>query len=890
MRVRHQTSHRTHRDIEHPALAELTKALKHATMPKQPALMQCTLVAEPFDDPNWIFEPKLDGLRVLCWFDGHRLRLLSRQHKAQNAQFPDLIAALHPCLPYRVILDGEVVCLDARGRSSFRLLQQRLHLQDPTVIKERMRQYPAYLYLFDLLYLDHYDVTGLPLEQRKRLLRDSVRWTDCIRWTEYTPEAGTELFQDICHQGGEGIIGKHRQSPYVPERSRSWVKIKCLGRQEFVIGGFTDPKGSRVGLGALLVGFYSDDGRSLVYAGKVGTGFTSTMLLDLRRRLDALQQERSPFDQGTPSRGADVYWVIPALVAEIAFAEWTHHGKLRQPCFVGLRLDKRPQECRRERPQPPPTSATGDELQYASPRQRDRKGRTGGKDHAHALEAYAHKRHFGHTPEPRPQVGPSHRQPIFVVQEHHASRLHYDFRLEAEGVLKSWALPKQPTLDPSVKRLAVRVEDHPLAYADFSGEIPAGQYGAGIVRLWDRGTYENLLASKGQPQTIAEGIEAGHLEVILHGRQLKGGFALIRMRRRGPREYWLLIKMKDEATRPGSAGDSKQPAPDADHGTRGLTTRGRPGDSHQLARSPAARPSATPMRQPAVVFTHTDKVMFPEAGITKGEVLRFYERISERMLPHLRDRPVTLERLPEGVTGTAAPHFWQKHTPSYYPAWIPRVKLPSEHGHPVSYVLVNDQDTLLYLVNQGALTLHVWLSRIHNLDRPDFVLFDLDPGKASFTNVVTVAQQLHKHLQAEAVASFVKTSGKTGLHVLVPWEDRGGYAEARDWARQLAQAVVAELPEVATLEARKANRRGRVYVDVLQNARGHHAVPPYVLRAVPQACVSTPLAWDELIPHLHPQAFTLRTIFDRLASQPTDPIAPLIEYYRREGAKSNAER
>jgi bifunctional non-homologous end joining protein LigD len=302
------------------------------------------------------------------------------------------------------------------------------------------------------------------------------------------------------------------------------------------------------------------------------------------------------------------------------------------------------------------------------------------------------------------------------------------------------------------------------------------------------------------------------------------------------------------------------------------------------------RAAATPLRPPGVTFTHTDKVMFPETGITKREVLQFYERISERLLPHLRDRPVTLERLPEGVTGTAAPHFWQKHTPSYYPKWIPRVELPSEHGHPVSYVLVNDLDTLLYLVNQGTLTFHVWLSRIHSLDRPDFVLFDLDPGKASFSDVMIVAQQLHKRLQAEAIPSFVKTSGKTGLHVLVPWEPGGGYAEARAWARQLAQAVVAELSDMATLEPHKAKRRGRVYVDVLQNARGHHAVPPYGLRAVPQASVSTPLAWDELTPHLHPQAFTLRTIFERLARQQIDPVAPLIEYYRREEAKSQAKK
>jgi bifunctional non-homologous end joining protein LigD len=883
----HNRRRQTPRDTEPLALAELTKTLKPTTMPKHPPLMQCTLVAEPFDDPNWIFEPKLDGLRVLCWFDGRHQHLLSRQYKAQNTQFPEVMNALHTSLPYPVILDGEVVCLDANGNSSFRLLQQRLHLHDPTVIEARMRQYPAYLYIFDLLYLDHYDVSGLPLEQRKGLLSQSVRWSDRIRWTEYTPEKGTQLFQDKCERGGEGVVGKHRQSLYVPGRSRSWVKIKCLSRQEFVIGGFTDPKGSRVGLGALLVGYYSDDGRSLIYAGKVGTGYSRPMLLELRRQLEPLEQGRSPFDQGDPPRGAGVHWVSPALVAEIAFAEWTHHDKLRQPRFVGLRLDKRPEECRRERPQPPPTSENGNPLQHVSARQPNGTGRTDAKDPAKVLEAYTHKRHFGATPEPRPQPGPSHKKPIFVVQEHHASRLHYDFRLEADGVLKSWALPKQPALDPSVKRLAVRVEDHPLAYADFSGEIPEGQYGAGMVKIWDRGTYENLLASKGQPQTVAQGIEAGHLEVILHGRRLKGAFALIRMRRQGSREQWLLIKMKDTAARPGSVGNAKQPAPDAHQKPRASAAQQRSSDTRRRTRSPEAGASATSRRRHAVVFTHTDKVMFPEAGITKGEVLRFYDRISERLLPHLRDRPVTVERLPEGVVGTAAPHFWQKHTPSYYPAWIPRVELPSARGDLVSYVLVNDQDTLLYLVNQGTLTFHVWFSRVQDLDRPDFVLFDLDPGEAVFTDVLAVAKQLHQRLEAEAVASFVKTSGKTGLHVLVPWVYRGGYEEARDWARQQAQIVAAELPEVATLEIRKANRRRRVYIDVLQNARGHHAVPPYVLRAVPQACVSTPLAWDELTSDLHAQAFTLRTIFERLASQSADPIEPLIKWYQAEETKSD---
>jgi bifunctional non-homologous end joining protein LigD len=146
-----------------------------------------------------------------------------------------------------------------------------------------------------------------------------------------------------------------------------------------------------------------------------------------------------------------------------------------------------------------------------------------------ALEVYKQKRDFAQTPEPRPRVVPSRREPIFVVQKHHASRLYYDFRLEADGVLKSWAVPKQPTLDPAVKRLAARVEDHPLAYADFSGTIPEGQYGAGMVTIWDKGTYENMLEGRPHAQTVTGGIEAGPLEV-LHGRKLKGGFALIRMR------------------------------------------------------------------------------------------------------------------------------------------------------------------------------------------------------------------------------------------------------------------------------------------------------------------------------------------------------------------------
>jgi len=341
-----------------------------------------------------------------------------------------------------------------------------------------------------------------------------------------------------------------------------------------------------------------------------------------------------------------VHWVTPRLVAEIAFGEWTQNGLLRQPRFEGLRPDKTPQECRRERPKADArTRAVNPTLDH-------RPAQSPPGETTMALEEYDAKRDFRKTPEPSAATGRPHRKPIFVIQEHHASRLHYDFRLEADGVLKSWAVPKQPSLDPAQKRLAVRVEDHPLAYGDFEGTIPEGQYGAGTVSIWDRGTYDNLLADKPVPQTVSEGIEAGRLEFALHGKKLHGRFALIRMRGKGRgKENWLLIKMKDEMARPESRTEER-PTHNGKHDRRARTT---------AAATP--RPRTAPP-EGGVSFTNLDRVMYPDEGFTKGDVIDYYRRIAPRLLPFLRDRPVTLERLPEGV-GPAKPHFLQKNTPAY---------------------------------------------------------------------------------------------------------------------------------------------------------------------------------------------------------------------------------
>jgi len=281
------------------------------------------------------------------------------------------------------------------------------------------------------------------------------------------------------------------------------------------------------------------------------------------------------------------------------------------------------------------------------------------------------------------------------------------------------------------------------------------------------------------------------------------------------------------------------------------------------------------LRPKSVSFTHTDRVLFPEAGFTKGDVLEFYQRIAPFLLPYLKDRPMTLERLPEGLASPKSPHFWQKNTPTYYPSWIGRINIPTEEGKPVQYVLVNDEQTLLYLVNQGTMTFHPYLSRVQSIHRPDWVLFDIDISQATFADVVAVTKEIHDQLDSRKVTSFAKTSGKRGLHVLAPWKKAGGYAEARAFAMEIATAVCDVLPDIATTERLKASRAKRVYIDVVQNALGHHVVPPYVLRATPEATVSTPLKWSEVNARLDPKRFTIKTIFERLSRKGSDLMAGL---------------
>ncbi|MEA2456109.1 MAG: bifunctional non-ous end joining protein LigD, partial [Thermoleophilaceae bacterium] len=286
--------------------------------------MKAVLWDEPFSDPDWIFERKLDGVRCLAHRDGGgAVRLLSRTDRNMNGDYPELVKALEsePCQDF--VVDGEVVAFGPHGVTSFSRLQRRG--------RERV---PVFLYLFDLLRLDGRDVRDLPLRKRKAELRRALTFDGPVRYTPHRNERGEEMFEEACRKGLEGVIAKRADSPYRSTRSSDWRKLKCHAEQELVIGGYTAPQGSRTDFGALLVGYW-DDG-DLRYAGKVGTGFDQETLRELGQRLRDLERPDPPFADVDPiPRGT--HWVEPELVGQIGFTEWTRDGRLRHPRFLGLR-------------------------------------------------------------------------------------------------------------------------------------------------------------------------------------------------------------------------------------------------------------------------------------------------------------------------------------------------------------------------------------------------------------------------------------------------------------------------------------------------------------------------------------------------------------------------
>jgi bifunctional non-homologous end joining protein LigD len=308
------------------------------------ALMLATLTDRRDFDADWLLERKFDGERCVARKDGGQVRLESRTAKDLTATYPEVRGALTKQQHRDLVLDGEVVAFDG-DQTSFSRLQQRLGVTNPST--ERVSANPVVYCVFDLLELDGDDLRGLPLLERRARLTDAIRPSAALQLSEAWRDNSQKRFAEACRAGWEGLIAKRAAAPYASGRSRDWLKLKCVWEQELVVGGYTDPSGSRTDFGALLVGYY-EDGR-LRYAGKVGTGYTAATLRELGARLRRLQTPESLFVDARPiPKGT--HWTRPELVAQIGFAEWTNDGRLRQPRFLGLRDDKLPTDVVRERP------------------------------------------------------------------------------------------------------------------------------------------------------------------------------------------------------------------------------------------------------------------------------------------------------------------------------------------------------------------------------------------------------------------------------------------------------------------------------------------------------------------------------------------------------------
>jgi bifunctional non-homologous end joining protein LigD len=603
---------------------------EHATPVALPATLQpqlATLVTQAPAGDDWVYEIKFDGYRILARIENGKVELRSRNGNDWTSRMPDVADALRKLKTRSAWLDGEVVVLDRAGRSVFQLLQN--------AFSDSKAHAPFVYCLFDLPFADGHDLRALPLLERKARLQALLTGVKSahLAFSAHAAGDGRALLAQACANGLEGLMAKRTDSTYLSTRTRTWLKLKCHQRQEFVIGGYTDPGGSRAGFGALLVGVHRKDG-ALRYAGKVGTGFDTARLESLKQTLAGLEQDTAPFIDPPRGYGAKgVHWLKPVLVAEISFAQWTDEGLLRQAVFHGLREDKAP-----------------------------------------------------------------------------------------GGI----------TMERATKNMQPKAE----ASAQFSG-----------IRI-----------------------------------------------------------------------------------------------------------------------THPDRVIFDEAGFTKGDLAAYYTAAASRILPQLAGRPLSLVRCPDGIGKSC---FYQKHALKGV-VGVDTVIVEESDGE-APYMIVNSREALISLVQMGTVELHTWGATQPRLDRPDRMIFDLDPDEGlDWKSVVEGARLMRTALDELGLQSLLKTTGGKGLHVVVPLARRHDWDEVKQFSGAVAEHVAGVAPERFTANMAKARRKGRIFIDYLRNDRGATAIAAYSVRARPGATVSMPIAWEELDLKMPSSFFTLRNVAARLQSK-VDP-------------------
>ncbi|WP_165481624.1 DNA ligase D [Fluoribacter gormanii] len=584
------------------------------------------------DSSDWLHEIKFDGYRIMALIHNGQIRLKSRNNKDWTNELLSVVDALKQLTLPHAILDGEVVLLNEQGKSDFQLLQNTIKV-NPNA--------PFVYYLFDILYYDQFDLRTLSLLKRKAILKNVLEGQDkTLRFSEHIIGEGSFLFHRACELGLEGIISKQIDSPYISGRSKRWLKAKCLLRQEFIIGGYSIPTGSRKYFRALYLGVYNEQGE-LSYTGNVGTGFTESSLKQIFSLLQKITVKQKPFNENIPG-AQGVIWVQPKLVAEIEFTHWTEGGHLRHPSFKGLRLDKKPEE---------------------------------------------------------------------VFREHKA------------------------LLEKKSKKM------------------------------------EQVNMEKANTHSFK-------------------------------------IKM-----------------------------------------------------------THPDKVVYPEDGITKKDLLNYYESVCEYIMPFIKDRPLSLLRCPENWHDC----FFQRHYIDSTPKVLKSMPIETKNKKE-PYVYLNTIEGLLSLVQMNVLEIHPWGSLISHIEKPDFIVFDLDPGPSiNWETIVKAAFEIKTHLNEFKLTAFVKTTGGKGLHVVVPIEPEYDWDEVKNFTHVFAEFMERINPNQYTSTMSKAKRGGRIFVDFLRNQRGATAISPYSTRARPHAPVAVPIHWDELGKDKRDSEFTIKTLPQRLEKLKGDP-------------------
>src|SRR3989441_6677648 len=638
-----------------PIKKELEKlgAPKRALRVEDTELMLAETRDQPFTKDGWVFEVKLDGYRMRAACQDGEPILYSRKGLDYTESFPEIARAVKATPFEGVILDGELVVLNESGQPSFNKLQARAKLGAREARRAAIES-PATLYVFDLLAFAGYDLRKLPLVKRKEILRKVLPHTGPLRYSEHFAKNGEALYAQVVKLGLEGIMAKKADSPYRSGRSADWLKIHADRIDDFVVVGFSKPKGSRGGFGSLHVGAYKDG--KLIYCGRAGSGFSGAQLDEISATLASLVRKTPPCEppeNGALPKGPDHIWVEPKLVCDVRYKEITKDGLLRQSVFVRFRDDKKPED----------------------------------------------------------------------------------------------------------------------------------------------------------------------------------------------------VMMPGAGSREPGDGDSEPKA------------------------SPRLQAPGSQIRE--VKFSNLDKVFWPEEKYTKGDLIEYYRSISPWLLPYLKDRPVVLTRYPDGVEGNS---FYQKDAPGFVPDWIQTIPIWSEDTQrDIQYFVANDIETLVYLVNLGTIPLHIWMSRIDDLTRPDWCLIDLDPKEAPFEHVITLAKTMKTVCDEVEMPAFIKTTGKSGLHIMLPLGRQLTYAQCLQLAMLFARLVTDRHTDIATTARTISKREGKVYVDAFQNRAGQLMVAPYSVRPSPKAPVSMPIEWDEVNGKLHNTNFTIANALKRMQKLGHDPVAPVLE-------------